>query len=543
MRKTALIIIMTLAAVCGYAQTAYDALLFSENNYEGTARTMAMGNAFTALGGDLGSVGLNPAGSAVASYSQVTITPSLTISTSTTQGVSPYNNSTALPYFENKMRSSDTTPSMANLGFTLSFDTHRTSGVKNIVIGYVMNKSAGWNEDVYASGINSSTSFMGAMAYEATIDGLLGADLGAENAYDFMPWKPVVGYQSGMISTFGGYDDQYVGASEVIYDNGEVAIGGPLDQSYTRNAKGGKDDHLLNLAANISDFIYIGANIGFSSIDYGYDEYFREEAVDPSDFQIDMDNGDRMYFNDMKYRYAYNATGTGYYGKFGVIVTPGYGFRIGAAIQTPTLNSITEKWYMAGETTYTDSRYNASAESPRGESTYRVVSPFRANFGLAYAFGNLGVISADYEVCDYGTMKYKTNGYDRDYFEEVNRDIEERFGLSHILRAGLEVKPISSLAIRAGYRIATSSEHYNYWEEELPVSLTQNVSFGLGYDSGKSFFSDLAVRKTILPDEYFMPYSDYMYDEDGYVIENAFAPEILNQRSLWKVLLTFGWRF
>ena len=34
-----------------------------------------------------------------------------------------------------------------------------------------------------------------------------------------------------------------------------------------------------------------------------------------------------------------------------------------------------------------------------------------------------------------------------------------------------------------------------------------------------------------------------MFDEEGYVLENAYAPEILNHRSLWKVFLTFGWRF
>ena len=225
---------MTFATVCSYAQTAYDALLFSENNYEGTARTVAMGNAFTALGGDLGSVTVNPAGSAVAGYSQVTLTPSLTISTSTTKGVSPYADG-HLPYFEKEMRSSITRFSMPNLGVTMNFDTHRESGLKNITIGFIMNKSAGWDEDVYAAGTNSSTSFMGEMAYDATVNGYFGSDLGATGAYDFMPWKPVVGYQSGMISTFGGYDDQFVGASEVIYDNGEVAVGGPLYQSYGRN--------------------------------------------------------------------------------------------------------------------------------------------------------------------------------------------------------------------------------------------------------------------------------------------------------------------
>lgn len=542
MKKTALTILMTLAAAAAYAQTAYDALLFSENNYEGTARTVAMGNAFTALGGDLGSVAINPAGSAVAGYSQISLSPTLTFSASTTKGVSPYSDGT-LPYFEKQHRSSITRFSMPNIGATLNFDTHRTSGLKNVTIGFIVNKSAGWDEDVYASGTNSSTSFMGAMAYEATIDGLLGADLGAEDAYDFMPWKPVVGYQSGMISTFGGYDDQYVGASEVIYDDGEVAVGGPLMQSYGRTVQGGKSDYLFNIGANISDFVYIGANLGISSIEYGYDEFFKENAVDPSDFEIVMTDGDKFYFKDMNYRYSYSALGTGYYGKFGIIITPGGGLRLGAAIQTPVVNRISEEWQMSGETFYTDSDFNAYAQSPVGSGSYTMVSPFRANFGLAYALGNLGVISADYEMCDYGQMKYKTTNMDRDYFEAVNNEIKERFGLSHIIRAGAEVKPVSGLAIRAGYSAATSAELYDTWGEKLPVSMTQNVSFGLGYSSKKSFFADLAVRKTILADEYFMPYSDYMFDEEGYVLENAYAPEILNHRSLWKVFLTFGWRF
>lgn len=542
MRKTALTILAAFAAVCGYAQTAYDALMFSENNYEGSARTVAMGNAFTALGGDLGSVSINPAGSAVAGYSQLTLTPSLTFSANTAKGVSPYSDG-SLPYFEKQIRSSITNFSMPNFGITLNYDTHRTSGLKNVTFGFIVNKSAGWDQDVFARGTNSSTSFMGAMAYEATVDGLLGSDLGSEDAYGFMPWKPVVGYLSGMISTFGGYDDQYVGASEVIYDNGEVAVGGPLEQSYDRTVQGGKYDYIFNVGANISDFIYIGANLGITSLEYGYDEYFKESASDPSDFEIVMANGDSFYFKDMNYRYSYTALGTGYYGKFGVIVTPGGGLRIGAAIQTPVINRIDEEWQISGETSYTDAGYNAFAESPLGRGSYTMVSPFRANFGLAYTVGQFGLISADYEVCNYGQMKYRTNGSDRDYFEDINNDIKERFGASHIVRIGAEVKPLSGLAIRAGYRAATSSELYDSWGDKIPVSLTQNVSFGLGYSSKKSFFADLAVRRTILADEYFMPYSDYMFDEEGYILENAYAPELRIKSSLWKVLLTFGWRF
>lgn len=542
MKKTVISIFLGLSAICGYAQTAYDALLFSENNYEGTARTMAMGNAFTALGGDLGSVGINPAGSAVASYSQITLTPSLTFSASTTQGVSPYSDG-HLPYFERQMKSRMTDFGMPNIGFTVNYDTNRSSGIRNFTFGFIVNKTAGWNEDVYAAGTNSTTSFMGSMAYDATISGLTGTDLGAAGAFDRMPWKPVVGYNSGMISTFGGYDDQFVGASEVIYDNGDVALGGPLNQSYGRRVDGGKYDYLINMGANISDFIYIGANIGISSLDYTYNEYFKETAVDPSDFEIALSGGETIYFDEMKYKYAYSASGTGYYGKIGVIVTPGGGFRIGAAIQTPTINTITEEWQQSGETSYTDGKYDASSSSPYGRGSYRMVSPSRVNFGVAYALGQLGVISADYEVSDYSQMRYKSSDYDRDYFESVNEEIMENFRASHMLRLGLEAKPLPELAVRAGYSMATSPERCFECSSDIPAIRNQNVSFGLGYSSQNSFFADLAVRRTFLQNEYFMPYADYMYDADGYLNENAYAPEILNERSLWKVLVTFGWRF
>ena len=66
MKRTAITILLALCASGLFAQTAYDALMLSENSYEGTARSVAMGNAFTALGGDLGAVTINPAGSAMA---------------------------------------------------------------------------------------------------------------------------------------------------------------------------------------------------------------------------------------------------------------------------------------------------------------------------------------------------------------------------------------------------------------------------------------------------------------------------------------------
>ena len=408
MKKTAITILLSLAAVAGYAQTAYDALMYSENNYEGTARSVAMGNAFTALGGDLGAVTINPAGSAVAGYSQLTITPSLTYTASTTKGVSPFADG-SLPYFQREMKSRMTDFGLPNLGVTYNWKSNRTSGLKNITFGFVANQTNSWNEDVYANGTNSTTSFMGAVAANASANGYLASDLAASDAYDFMPWKAVTAFQSGMISTFGGYDDQYVGASELIFQNSatgemEITVGGPLEQTYGRRVNGSKSDYVFNLGANISDFVYIGANFGISTIDYNSEEYFMEQAKNPDDFEIAMDNGELMYFNRMKYKYSYKAEGAGIYGKFGVIVTPGGGFRIGAAVQTPTVTTMTETWAEDGETVFSNQSY--SAMSPYIEGQYSFTSPLRANFGLAYTFGNSGLISVDYEMCDYSQMRY-----------------------------------------------------------------------------------------------------------------------------------------
>ena len=254
MKKITATILLSLASVAVFAQNANDAYMFSENLYEGTARTMAMGNAFTALGGDLGSLNINPAGSAVAGYSQFTITPGLTFSASTAQGVSPFADG-SLPYFERKMKSGMTTFNLPNMGMTLNWDTNRTSGLKNITFGFVVNKSADFSQDVYANGLNSTTTFMGAMAVDAA--GLPASGLNANDAYSYYPWSTVVGYQSGMISTFGGYDDEYVGASELVFDNGDIVLGGDIDQTYGRRVTGGKFDYVFNLGANVSDFLYL----------------------------------------------------------------------------------------------------------------------------------------------------------------------------------------------------------------------------------------------------------------------------------------------
>jgi len=552
MKKTALTILLTMAAsVLMHAQSAYDAWLFSENNYEGTARSVAMGNAFTALGGDLGAVTINPAGSAVAPYSQLTITPSLTFSANTSVGV-PYEGSSD-PYFQRTFKSRMTRAGIPNVGFTFNFDTGRKSGLKRITAGFVMNRTNSWCEDIYANGINSNTSFLAATAAEMhgqgiTTDMLLDAD--AYRNPDLY-WKDIVAYRSGMVSGITSHPDAYIGATETLTseDPLEMAQEGQVDQTYGRSITGSKYEYLFNAGANISDFLYIGINLGINSLSYDYARYFKEKAVDPEDFKNSFTGQDGLvhdtFFSRAIYRYEYSTTGSGVFGKLGIIVTPAKGLRFGAAIQTPTSNEIKEKRQESAVTEFTDNSFNGEENSPVAEFQYKFNSPFRANFGVAYTFGKMAILSVDYEVADYGSMRFKYDRHemaegDIEYFEGLNKEIENSYGTAHYLRVGAEVRPVSTIAVRAGYNLSTSAQTATYdGTEFIPLDRTygHNISFGLGYNSKKSFFADIACRYTFATDEYILPYSDYRIN-DGF-----YSPEILSSHSDWKVLLTLGWRF
>ena len=555
MKKTVITILMALVAVSSFAQSAYSALTLSENDYEGTARTAAMGNAFTALGGDLGAVSINPAATAVAKHSQFSISPGLSIISSTTAGVSPYENN-ELPYFQRTLRSDRTIFNLPNLGVSLYFNTGRKSGIKSYSASFIVNKTAAYNQNLYAAGSNSTTSFMGQMAYEASVNGYPSADLGNENAFDLMPWKAVIGYQTGMIDP---YDDIYVGASEKVYDNKTAFMCGTVDQAYGRNISGNKYEYILNAGVNISDFVYLGVNLSMHSIDYAYSEYFKETAVDPNEFMISYTGADGQeipsltkYFNKMKYNMNYSYSGIGYSAKIGVIVTPLQGLRLGAALQTPTINTIDETWDESGETEFSGvggGKY--SSQSPYGENTWSFRTPLKANFGVAYTFGNQGLISADYELCDYSRTRYQTSLYtDKLVLEDINDEMKNSYGISHKLRLGAEYKPLPFLAVRAGYNFNTSAEKA-IWDGFEYVSIkptfSHKAAIGLGFSSNKSFFADIACTRSFLSKEYFMPYSDYVFkytkEGDIAVDPNYYAPEILIQSSLWNVILTLGFRF
>lgn len=521
------------------AQNVSDALRFSVNDYFGTARSIAMGNAFTALGGDIGSITINPAGSAVNNYSQISFSPALNIMGGKTEysadGYVGNGNPTRTSSYA---KASGQIPSW---GAVMNFDTHRKRGLKSFSFGVVGNATASYGNDLLAEGYNPNSSYMGYLSALSSIDGLSEATLDKGSYWDINPyyWPAVVGYRSGMISSSGNGD--YVGVAQGIASDGSYPVLGELRQKYGKLTTGSKSDIVFNFGMNFNNRLYIGANLGITDLSYSSRMQISESAVNVTDFPVTED-GQTDYFKSMRMREYYRASGSGLYGKFGIIYNPVGGLRLGASVQTPTVNYITEHLWYSGETDF-DNAYGYEDISEKDEYIYdyRLVSPMRADIGVAYTFGKAGLVSVDYELCNYSSMRFKEIGSsDNGGFDNSNRSIEDGAGVSHMLRIGAEMNVLPALALRFGYNLTSTPERYinDSGAKVSPGTFTQSIACGVGYRSPRSFFCDLALRSRIDPVEYIYPYPSY---DAG--TRFVLSPEIVNRASLASIVMTFGWRF
>lgn len=535
MKKIISLALLVAVSVNSFAQNVNDALRFSTNDYYGTARSMAMGSAFTALGGDLGSVSINPAGSAVNNYSQIVISPSVSISSNNALfAADGYVGDGGSSDIKSSSRSTKMT--MPNFGFMLNMNTNQKRGLKAFTFGFVGNSTSYFNNDLEANGDNQYTSYMGYLAALASSENMTLDELNKASYWDMgvYYWPAMVGYRSGMINETGNGD--YVGAAQGITSDG-YPVRGVLDQRYSRSTQGNKYDMVINMGFNFNDRLYFGLNLGMVELAYRSKSMIKERALHPNDFPVTI-GGKEDHFNSMSFYENYTASGSGVYAKFGFIAIPTEGLRIGAAIQTPVANHITETLWYSGETQFDNAVGNESIKS-KDEYIYdfNFTSPYRINAGVAYTIPGFGLLSADYEFCDYSTMKFKeADSIDNSGFDESNKSIQDGAGASHIIRLGAEYLPHPNYSLRAGYNFISTAERYinESGVKVAPEAFTQSFAIGAGYKSSKSFFLDAALRCKVNANEYIYPYPSY--DEFD-------SPEILNKSRLWDAVLTFGWRF
>ena len=245
MKRSAFIIAAALLAFTGIkAQNVDDALRYSQVFYNGTARFMSMGGAFTALGGDMSTFSQNPAGIGVFRSSEISLTPQLLHSktSATFNGISDdylYNfNLGQAGIVGNLIKGSGTT------------------GLISLNVGYSFNKTNNLNNTVRIQG-NSSKSSM--------------ADYWADQAYGIyygdISGAAGIAYDAWIIDTLTDMNASYYGTVFSNYGDNATSVYGQNIRRLITN-QGYTGEHAISIGGNYSNKVYFGATLGINTIKY-----------------------------------------------------------------------------------------------------------------------------------------------------------------------------------------------------------------------------------------------------------------------------------
>jgi len=208
---------------------------------------------------------------------------------------------------------------------------------------------------------------------------------------------------------------------------------------------------------------------------------------------------------------------------------------LGAALHSPTFykfNDVYDSGMNSSITYESDGATVNYTEQPDqvGEYSYNIETPLKAIFSGAYVIGKSGLISVDYELVDYSTIKLR-NGNNGDYnYNYENGTIKSAYKSVGNLHIGGEYRVNKSFSLRAGYENFPSVYKKTYLTEK---NLNSNASYstisgGFGFRQGNLFFD--AAIKHIMNEEYLKLYPG--------------AIDMANYKSnLNNVILTLGYKF
>ena len=403
------------------AQNELDALRYSQTDVLGTARYSSMGGAFGALGGDMSSMSVNPAGIGVFSRSTGSVTLGI---------LSAGTDATFLG-----MESSDVkmNANIGNAGFVARFKRKRAEGKqwawKAFHLGVSYNRTANFHRRTSVVGVNNSSSIVDGWVNQLNNDGITYSDIPTELVPGAEFTDAYLGWGTFLIDTMLGSTNSYMRNFAPNYGQ---------TQQVRETTKGSMGEIALSFGGNFGNSLYIGTTIGIPRLNYELERTYTE-----SDAQDTIAN-----FGSFSKTDYLKASGNGFNIKFGMIYRPVKWLRVGAAIHTPTWFEIDEE-FTSVLTSNLDGSGQYTLATVNGAFDYRLQTPFRAIGSLAFVVGKIGLISADYEYVNYSLAQLRSRSYS---FDSENMNVRNQLNWAGNIRVGTEWR-IKSFSIRGGFAI------------------------------------------------------------------------------------------
>ena len=146
MKKLTILVIGVLSMSNIMAQDISDALRFSQDEIQGSARFRALSGAFGALGGDMSAISINPAGSAIFSRSHASLS------------LSSLNVDNDVSFFNGQSSSSDSKVDIHQAGAAFVFaNNNENASWRKFVLSVAYDKTANYDDQWFASGQNTNS--------------------------------------------------------------------------------------------------------------------------------------------------------------------------------------------------------------------------------------------------------------------------------------------------------------------------------------------------------------------------------------------------
>lgn len=393
-------------------------VLFSQENYNGTARYNAMSGAFGALGGEVSSMYQNPAGGGVFAKSEISGTYSHT------------NMNTDASYYGETSYNTNTSTRFPQFGMVIVFDSpYASSNWTKFTLGFNYSMLNDFRGNYTTSGNN-----------------------GTYARYTIHP-----------------FDSE---TEPIPYDI-------PEGQDFQNITDGISELYTFSLASAYKDFFYIGSSLNFHTIEFTQETYLNEYNADQNGYSLDAEYNQYITenstgvslglgiivkpFRNFRLGLAYQSP----------VWHPEFVEESNAIDYDPnnTYSGFEEQGYLD---IYSDTEglcQNTRSNYPEYLTyRYNLNTPEKWTASAAITLGQHGLISVDYHQKNYSLIRLK-NGSD---FKQESEEISNLLGTARGIRGGGELR-FNQISLRGGALLEESP----YKSNEGNI-YKKGVSAGLG---------------------------------------------------------------
>lgn len=434
------------------AQNESDVFRYSKRNQLGSVRTMGLSGAYGALGADLASSGINPAGLGI--YRRSDAGGTLGIYTNRVESS-----------LDDNLNSTNANGTFLNAGVTLTIPSVNPSA-PFFSFTFYHQTSAVYDERYNIEGVEMPNSIL-----ESLLVNVQGVDYSFLDHFDNNYFYESLAWHAYLLDTINNSTNQYATPF-----NSQL----PVDVSYTRQGEGYMSDNNFSAAYTAEGVFSVGATITSSSI------YYQQNNI-RTEIPTDL-NSDIEYF---EFNESFTTTGDGLNLKIGVIGHINQ-LKLGFAWHSPTRYLLTDissysminHWKSGGIN-------DAYAQDSYFE--YIIKTPSRIIASSALILGKRVIISNDYERVNYASGRLENEEFYVADFSGQNQAVENTFTASHQFRQGIEVRISKKFRARLGGTFTTTP--YSENAEVASDEYSWGYSFGGEFRNDK-FYAGFAFTST-----------------------------------------------